>query len=266
MSILLSSILLVCAVGGWTRELWGPHLKRSVRYMSSCVRRRGYVYPDEFSCDTVDDNAMCLYIGRRGSGKTTSIASTLMAKRHSFKTGIVFTGNKASMSTYESVTPPSTAIHVGFHHDILREFLLRRVSGAAMDCLEPVFIVIDDCLPKLMSPCIQELFTNHPRLKILLLVAIQYSRVISPNLRYQSDHVFISDTRMTQGNREVLYQDFCSGDMSLKEFELHLANNTAGFGSLVLTLTTRPMTLSHWRTFISLPVPLMDNLILARGL
>ena len=259
MSILLSSILLVCAIGGWTREFWEPRLKKSrvVRYIMSCVRTRGYpgcyVFPDEFSHDDVDDDDMCLYIGSRKTGKTISIASTLLAKRNSFKTGIVFTANKASIPTYESVTPPSTAIHVGFHHEILREFLLRRANGAAMDDHEPMFIVIDDCLPPLVSPCIQELFTNHGNLKIFLLVAIQYPRAMSPILRYQSDHVFISSAKMTENERGVIHQDFCCGDMSLADFELDLAKTTAGCGSLVLTM--RPWSLSHWRTFVSLPVP-----------
>ena len=262
MSILLSSILLVCAIGGWTRELWEPRLKKSrvVRYIIACVRTRGYpdcyVFPDEFSQDDVDEDEMCLYIGSRETGKTISIASTLYAKRTSFKTGIVFTANKASIPTYESVTPPSTAIHVGFHHEILREFLLKRASAAAMDDLEPVFIVIDDCLPSLVSPCIQELFTNHGHLKIFLLVAIQYPRAISPILRCQSDHVFISDAKMTENGRGVIHQDFCCGDTSLADFELDLAKTTAGCGSLVLTARRMsPRSLSHWRTFVSLPVP-----------
>lgn len=257
MSILWSSILLVCVIGAWTRDLWFPCIKES-RAAHCLVERLGYVHVvvSKLVWDTVSDRALCVYVGRRKSGKTTNIASTLVQKYGKFKTGLIFTGAKASSIIYESVTPQSTSIYHGFHPEILRGFLKKRVNGAAMDCLEPVFVVIDDCLPRDTSsiPCIRELFTNHGHLKIFLLVAVQSARLISPCLRTQTDHVFIS-REIGPRQQADLFHFFVDGH-PYDLFERCLGRATQNNGALVLSTTTSRTWMSRYRA---------PFLVLARG-
>ena len=190
---------------------------------------------DVLPWNAVDDCVLCVYIGPRQSGKTTNMVSTLQKKLGCQTSGLVFSASKEAMKVFAIRTTSSTPIHFGFHPEILRDFLVQREQDVSMGDLEPVFVVLDDCISHKLDPSIADLLTSHNQLRILVLVSIQYGHLLPPNIRSQTDYAFLSFIKH-QKQRRYLFENysFSRKRMTFKVFVDNLVATTRQHGTLVI--------------------------------
>ena len=190
----------------------------------------------ELDWGTVPDQAVCIYIGRRKSGKTTNIIDTFFKKRNSFKMGLVFCGSKATIKEYEQHFP-SSFIYYGYHSDVVGAVINKQERDVEMGCAKPIFILVDDCMwakkSILGDPNIRRLFMNGRHSLIFFVLSMQYCMDLHPSLRQQIDFTFLSREKNPQ-NRERLYKNYNVCFKSHEQFESTMRQCTQNHETFVL--------------------------------
>ena len=173
----------------------------------------------KFSMNMIPDDAVVLFIGRRGTGKSWLIKD-LMYQKRSIPIGTVISGTESANAFYSSIVP-SLFIHEEFNSAIISNVLRRQdaltkqirkeleVRGSSsLD--RRAFIVMDDCMfdtKWLNDKYIRSLFMNGRHFGLLYILALQYVMGIPPVLRGQVDYVFILRENQVSARRRI-YEQF----------------------------------------------------------
>lgn len=97
-----------------------------------------------FKPETIPDNAVCLFIGKRGTGKSTCLKDILFHKRH-IPSGVVFSETEDA-NHFFSPNIPSTFIFPGYDGGKLDQLLARQRKASRKGAAQPCFVVADDCM------------------------------------------------------------------------------------------------------------------------
>jgi len=190
----------------------------------------------ELDWGVIPDQAVCIYIGRRKSGKTTNIIDTFFKKRDAFTMGLVFCGSKATIKEYERHFP-SSFIYYGYNSDVVGAAISKQEQDVEMGCAKPMFILVDDCMwakkSILADPNIRRLFMNGRHSMIFFVLSMQYCMDLHPSLRQQIDFTFLSREKNPQ-NRERLYKNYNVCFKSLEQFESAMQQCTMNNETFVL--------------------------------
>jgi hypothetical protein len=173
----------------------------------------------KFDMNIIPDDAVVVFIGRRGTGKSWLIKDLMWYKQR-FPIGTVISGTEGANAFYSTIVP-SLFIHEEFNSSIISNVLkrqdmltkqIRREKEAGRPCAidRRSFIVMDDCMYDnkwISDKFIRSLFMNGRHYGLLYILALQYVMGIPPVLRGQVDYVFILRENQVAARRRI-YEQF----------------------------------------------------------
>ncbi len=211
----------------------------------------------KFDMKMIPQDAVCVFIGRRRTGKST-LVKDLLFHHQNIPMGTVISGTEESNSFYGKIIPP-IFIHGEYNPAILANFVKRqklitskiqqlenapRAPGAIVpkSNLDPrSFMILDDCLYDdswIHDKNIRYLFLNGRHQKVFFLITMQYPLGIPPVLRTNVDYVFILREPYIS-NRKRIFDNFGAAFPNFEFFCQVLDNCTENFECLVINNNTR---------------------------
>ena len=210
----------------------------------------------KFDMKMIPQDAVCVFIGRRRTGKST-LVKDLLFHHQNLPMGTVISGTEESNSFYGKIVPPMF-IHGEYNAAILANFVKRQklVTGKLQQLenarqpgqppiktkLDPrAFMILDDCLYDdswIHDKNIRYLFLNGRHQKVFFLITMQYPLGIPPVLRTNVDYVFIL-REPYMSNRRRIFDNFGSAFPNFEFFCQIMDQCTENFECLIINNNTR---------------------------
>jgi hypothetical protein len=162
----------------------------------------------KFNPATMPDNATCVFLGRRRTGKSTLVTDILWYKKH-LPAGVVMSATEDGNGHFRQFVP-DLFIYNDFSRDAAEKLLERQKRLKAAGKYSPVFFLMDDCMydkTRMKEPIIREIFMNGRHYNIFFLFTAQYAMDVPPAIRGNIDYVFVLRENIRK-NRENLYESF----------------------------------------------------------
>lgn len=187
----------------------------------------------------------CVFIGKRGTGKSTLVKDILYhCRKIPMGTAISATedGNK-----YYSSFIPDLFIHSEYKPDVIQQIInnqRKAITTAKKE--EPktkndAFILLDDCMydkKMIRDKNIRGIFMNGRHWRLMFILTMQYCMDLPPDLRANIDFVFVLRENIVQ-NQDKLYKNFFGIFPDAASFRETMNACTEGFDCLVLDNTSR---------------------------
>lgn len=205
--------------------------------MQSSSRR---VELKRFDPTKMKNDRLCLFLGRRGTGKSMAMEDIMYNMRSEFDSGVVMSGTETANQTWGVHVPPSF-IYDKYENGVVRDICrnqmkLRKEKGGS---IKPVFLVLEDVLyDKTLNSdeALRWLFFNGRHAKVFTLISMQYYASMKPELRTQIDYVFL--TRQTSVVvKEAIWKHFAGVVPDFESFNRILERVTQDYTILVLDQT-----------------------------
>lgn len=194
----------------------------------------------KFNPATMADDKVCVFIGKRNTGKSTLVTDILYHKKH-LPAGIVMSATEDGNHHYQQFVP-DLFIYGDYDREAIERVMARQrqlVGAGKTNC--GAFLLLDDCMydKKFMKDiCIRQCFMNGRHWKIFFMLTMQYCMDLSPDLRANCDYVFILRENIIQ-NREKLYKSFFGIFPSFDMFSKVMDACTENYECLVLDNTSK---------------------------
>lgn len=173
----------------------------------------------KFNLSQISSDKVCVFIGKRETGKSFLVKDLLYYHRH-IPIGTIISGTESANCFYGHMVP-SLFIHDAYTPEIVANALKRQKmvvkkinkekSSYGKSNIDPnAFLILDDCLYDqswIRDPNIRSLFMNGRHYKILFIITMQYALGVPPNLRTNIDFVFILRENYVS-NRKRLYEHY----------------------------------------------------------
>lgn len=212
----------------------------------------------QFNPDNLKPYRIMLYVGRRGSGKSSLLRDILYRISDKVDFGLAFSPTEESLSAFREIMPEAW-IYSSFSQSKLEQMLDMQRQLGKQGKQRHLFLIMDDCMydKKIMkSVCMRDLFMNGRHLKITLCFAVQYLMDISPDLRSNIDYVFSMNEKIIS-NKAKLYKYFYGMFEKYEDFSRTLDRCTENFSSMVLDNTAKTSDISDtvfwYRASLDLP-------------
>lgn len=194
-----------------------------------------------FNPATMADDKVCIFIGKRGSGKSCLVTDILYHKRH-IPVGVVMSATEEGNHHYKGFVP-DLFIYNDYNKEVIERVLERqkRIINSGTTKKSSSFILLDDCMydRKFMKDtCIRQCFMNGRHWKLFFMLTMQYCMDLSPDLRANVDYVFILRENIVQ-NREKLYKSFFGIFPTFDMFNQVMNACTENYECLVLDNTSK---------------------------
>lgn len=196
----------------------------------------------KFAPASIVEHRIMLFVGKRGSGKTTLIRDIFYQLRGRFDLVVALAGTMESRKMFEEFVPKC------FVHDIQVEIIYKVVDMAKLlvEKGNPrnVLIIMDDCLGTstqegkkekriLDDNIFREIAYNGRHHHLTLAISLQYCMEMRPHLRSQIDYCFVFQETI-RSNRKRLYEYFFGQFEDLDSFSKILCKCTQNYECLVL--------------------------------
>ncbi len=204
----------------------------------------------KFDMKKIPQDAVCIFIGRRRTGKSTLVRD-LLYHHQDMPLGTVISGTEESNSFYGKMIPP-LFIHGEYSPVILANFCKRQkmmmakiqqdeAAGRRTNIDPRSFMILDDCMYDeswTHDKNIRYLFMNGRWLKVFFIITMQYPLGIQPALRTNVDYVFIlREPYLT--NRQRIFNNYCSVFPSFEFFSQIMDQCTQNYECLVIDNTSQ---------------------------
>lgn len=203
----------------------------------------------KFDMKKIPKDAVCVFIGRRRTGKST-LVKDLLYHQQDMPLVTAISGTEESNSFFSSMIPKSfiwpnyDAMRIATFVKNQRRLLahLQKESKAGIQSnIDPRnLLILDDCMYDESwhrDPNIRYLFLNGRHLKVFFLITMQYALGIPPALRTNIDFVFIlKEPSIT--NRKKLFDNYGSAFPSFEFFCQIMDQCTNNFECLVIDNTS----------------------------
>lgn len=204
----------------------------------------------KFDMKKIPQDAVCVFIGRRRTGKSTLVRD-LLFHHQNMPLGTVISGTEESNSFYGKMIPP-LFIHGEYSPIILANFVKRQklmmariqrdLQGGVQSRIDPrSFMILDDCMYDdswTHDKNIRYLFMNGRWLKVFFIITMQYPLGIQPALRTNVDFVFILREPYFS-NRKRIFDNYCSVFPSFEFFCQIMDQCTQNYECLVVDNTSQ---------------------------
>ena len=194
----------------------------------------------KFKPENMPDDKVCVFIGKRGTGKSCLVTDILYHKKH-IPAGIVMSATEEGNHHYKQYVP-DLFIYGDYDKEAIDRVLERqkKIIGAG-NTKSGSFVLLDDCMydRKFMKdPCIRQCFMNGRHWKIFFMLTMQYCMDLTPDLRANVDYIFILRENVLQ-NREKLYKSFFGVFPTFDMFNQVMNACTENYECLVLDNTSK---------------------------
>lgn len=204
----------------------------------------------KFDMRKIQQDAVCIFIGRRRTGKST-LLKDLLYNHQDMPLGTVISGTEESNGFYSKMIPP-IFIHGEFNPTILANFCKRQkmmmmkiqddIEKGIQSRIDPrSFMILDDCMYDdswTHDKNIKYLFMNGRWLKVFFLITMQYPLGIPPALRTNVDYVFILREPYLS-NRKRIFENYGSAFPSFEFFCQIMDQCTQNYECVVIDNTSQ---------------------------
>jgi len=195
----------------------------------------------KFDPTSIGDNRVCVFIGKRGTGKTTLVADIMFHKRH-IPSGVVFSATEES-NAFWAQHVPDLFIFDEYDENIAKKFVDRQRHQVKHDNhnADSAFMLCEDCLydnKLIKDKSIRGIFFNGRHWRVLFLLTMQFCLSVPPDLRANIDYVFVCRENIIQ-NREKIYKAFFGIFPTFVAFCECMNQCTENFECLVLDNTVQ---------------------------
>lgn len=191
----------------------------------------------KFDPTRMRDEAVCMLIGKRNTGKSVLVKDIMYHKRH-FSFGIVFSPTESVQGFFKPWVP-DTFIYNKFDAKVLEKLMDAQERRIQDNTVTPVFCIIDDCMYDksfLNTEVIRRLFMNGRHYRIFALITAQYCGDINPASRSNIDYCFALRDN-TINIRKRLYENFFGLLPKFDQFCALMDATTENYECLVLDNT-----------------------------
>ena len=194
----------------------------------------------KFDPTTIGDNRVCVFIGKRGTGKTTLVTDILYHKKH-IPVGIAMSGTEEGNSYYQDFIP-DLFVYNEYKSDVMQRIIDRQKKLVKKK--QPnshCFCLVDDCMydkSMIRDKLIRGVFMNGRHWNIFFMLTMQYCMDLSPDLRANIDYVFILRENIIQ-NREKIWKNFFGIFPNYDMFSQVMNTCTENYECLVLDNTAK---------------------------
>ena len=213
------------------------------------TRQEVHLNLKKFNMDWVQDDSVCVFIGRRRTGKSVLVQDLLYHKRD-IPYGVCISATEAASPFFQNFIP-KTYIYSEFEEGRVQRIIDRQIDIKKRMNRDPGFkpdnrlcLIMDDCLYDndwSRTKVIRSLFMNGRHYRILYCLTMQYAMGIPPSLRGNIDFSFIM-REPQHSNREKLFKQyaaafpdfgmFCQVMNQLDKFECLVINNNSDSSKL----------------------------------
>lgn len=197
----------------------------------------------KFDMNTVGDNKIIIFIGKRNTGKSILVLDYLYHHRQ-FPIGTIISPTDNYNFTYRPHVP-SIFIHEDYTPELLEQILKRQKdivhsckTDPAYASVDPkAFVVFDDCLADsnewVKDKNMRWIFMNGRHAQLTFILTMQYCMGIPPSLRTNVDYIFICKEPKL-GNQRRLYEHYAGMFPCFDMFRVVLNKCTKNYGCLVI--------------------------------
>lgn len=192
-----------------------------------------------FDLSRVPDDAVCLVIGKRRTGKSTLIRDILFKKRH-LSYGIACNGTEESNRAYAKLMPDMYVYDDYAREAIVSLVSAQRESKRTRSTAPSCFLILDDVgFEKKMSSdkALKQILQNGRHYNMFSILALQYLMSVDVSMRANFDFVFC----FAEKNSTILqklHKNFFDQFDSYGTFESVFKACTANYECLVLDNTS----------------------------
>ena len=194
----------------------------------------------KFDPKSIADNRVCVFVGKRNTGKSTLVIDIMYHKR-SIPVGIVMSGTEEGNSFYQNYMP-DLFVYNDYSTEVCEKVIARQKQMVRRkEQNSGAFMLIDDCMydkKMIRDKCIRGIFMNGRHWNLFFMLTMQYCMDLSPDLRANIDYVFILRENIIQ-NREKIYKNFFGIFPTFDMFNQVLTACTENFECLVLDNTSK---------------------------
>jgi hypothetical protein len=200
----------------------------------------------KFDPTTIDPCRICVFIGRRGTGKSQLVTDILYHQRK-IPMGVVMSGTEESNEHYQNYVPDSF-IYGQYEPEVIKKIIAHQQKTVKKmntkqkeDFTDPsnsVFMLLDDCMfdnKWTRDKDMRCVFMNGRHYRIFFMLTIQYCMDLPPSLRGQCDYIFVLRENILE-NKQKLYKHFFGIFPTFDAFNEVLMQCTENYECLVLNV------------------------------
>jgi hypothetical protein len=200
----------------------------------------------KFDPKTIDPCRICVFIGRRGTGKSQLVTDILYHQRK-IPMGVVMSGTEESNEHYKEYVPdsfiygqyePLVVKNIIEHQQKMLKKLKPEQKENFSDPSNSVFMLLDDCMfdnKWTRDKDMRCVFMNGRHYRIFFMLTLQYCMDLPPALRGQCDYIFILRENILE-NRIKLHKHFFGIFPTFDAFNEVLTQCTENYECLVLNV------------------------------
>jgi len=193
----------------------------------------------KFDPSSMGDDKVCIFIGKRGTGKSTLVTDILWYKKH-LPAGIAMSGTEDGNGWYKQFIP-DIFVYSDYNLGALEKLIERQKKLTQQGRASPVFVLMDDCMYDksfMRDVAVRQLFMNGRHWKVFFMMTTQYVMDMTPMIRTNVDYVFALRDNVRQ-NRENLFKAFFGVFPNYDTFSQVMDSCTENYECLVLDNTSK---------------------------
>ena len=194
----------------------------------------------KFDVSKMNDDKICVFIGKRNTGKSFLIRDIMYYKKH-ISTGIVQSGTEEGNGFYGTFVP-DLFIYNEYNQEAIERVMARQKTLVKTGKKNiGTFVLLDDCMYDnkfLKDTIMRQIFMNGRHFKIFFMLSMQYCMDLPPALRANIDYVFILRENIV-ANRERLWKNFFGIFPNFDLFSKTMDACTENYECLVLDNTVK---------------------------
>jgi hypothetical protein len=193
-----------------------------------------------FKPENMGNDKVCLFIGKRGTGKTT-LVTDIMEHKKGIPFAMAMSGTEDGNGHYGQFVAPGF-VFSGYNKEAVERLILRQkrvIKTRGKDNTPPVLFLMDDCIYDkgfMNDTVMRQLFLNGRHWKIFFMLTTQYCMDINPMVRSNVDYVFILKNNIPK-ERIKLFDHFFGVCGDYATFNQIMNECTSNYGCVVLDNT-----------------------------